>query len=170
MNACLEKDCVNESFGDVKLLIYNTVQQFKRKYNIYDVEELIGIGHLAFMEASHTYKNNEGTTFSSWVRFVVWKSLLNHIAREAKVKKFRIDERRSSYRTSHFIDFFDALGTDAKQIVNLILQTPSELQNLIEDAGGEMKNVKRILRAYLKETGWKEKQIRFAFAQIQGAL
>ena len=69
-----------------------------------------------------------------------------------------------------FLDLLDELDADAKEIVQLIIETPLDLQALIESEGNTMRAVKPALVTHMREKGWSGARTGRAFKTIKGKL
>ena len=109
----------------------------------------------------------------------MWKMLNDHKDSE----RGRADEpsswRRLKYRATDmklevfnppFLDMLDELDADATELVNLILETPMELQRLIEVEGNTMRAVKPALVEHMRDKGWSGARTGRAFKKIKGTL
>ena len=168
MMKSLKKECLSECYVDVKNLIYDTAHKFKRQYGG-DVEEYISIGNLAFVNAYDSY-HEKHAGFVTWVRFIMWKTLLNHINKERRSKRSRPKDRIISEQCRPLIELLDELDDDAKNVTELILSTPADLHELFQLTDGSGRQIKQTLSTYLTNTGWSAARIHAAFTRIKVAL
>lgn len=166
---CVSKDKITENFKSVEKLIYSTVSSFRKKYGVIEKDELISIGFMGFMEADTSY-NPEKCAYTTWVRLKIWSKLMDYIVHEQKIKRHREIDKRISCPPNTFIQLLDSLNNDAKNIIDLILDTPDDLQLLINTSNGGSKQIKKTIAKYLGNMGWHNKRIQYAFTQIQKAL
>jgi RNA polymerase sigma factor (sigma-70 family) len=171
MSVTLRKDCLEETFKDVELLIYDTIHKFQRKYKG-DFDDLTGVAFLAFIRAFESFDFEKGYSFSTWLRLQIWHQLQNEWSKERRrgQKSKRQRDYQTHYKQNSLNEFLAEINQDARTIVDLILETPKDLKEMISDIDNDMKAVKSILHDYLLDMGWKKERILLAFHQIEKAL
>lgn len=176
MEKTLFQDAVEHNFRDMEKLVWQTVHDFQKThgnpYNKEESEELFSVASLSFVKACKTY-NPESGALSTWVRFCGYKDLITHYQKERKNKQIRPEDYESCKEEasiSPLFDVLDSLDEDAKEIVNLILNTPKEIEEAVQAKYITLKRARKAIEKYLMERGWNKKRILYGFAQIQEAL
>ena len=172
MESTLKKDTVAEAFLDVELLIHSTVNAFQEMYGG-NTDDLFGEATLHFLKAYTSY--NPKYSFSTWVRFKVWKGLLeskiNECRRIASIRR-RYDQFKDRFKyrskeahmepvdpsTNPIQNILEAISSDAKTVVRLVLTTPMNIKT------------KKSLWNYLNGIGWSANRIAASFTEITNAL
>lgn len=161
----LRKSVLEETFEDVKGLIYDCIAKFRALYGFNDEEELLSVCHIAYMKAMETYNPSQGS-ITSWIRLHCFGYMKNSAAKKAHFSKHRPeDEQREEdiKEETPILDTLDGMCEDAQTIALLILETPFELAQMF--AKGK-KETKTVLTEYLKTKGWKPRRIRKAFYDL----
>ncbi len=176
------QDALTETYSDTERLIVKIAHDFHRKYgNTYGtVEELISIGNESFMKA---YNSDKGkSSFVTWLFIQVTHGILDEIRRRTKRQK-RLPESTNgldsvSYSAAlaqpplkFFLhEFLDELTDDAKLVVELVLDTPNDLLEIMREDNGNRKKASASIRQYLLGCGWTVKRIMESFAEITCCL
>jgi len=162
-----------ESFEDVKLLVWDCVHKFHRKYgDLYGTrEELFSEGCYGYTLAYNRYDHEKGT-FPTYVRNMVNFKLMELLRTETKhrVRYNAVEDIETADRVHPFslMEFLEEVSEDARAIVSLVLDTPRDLQRVVHKEG--RKDVKYTLRQYLDGMGWEEERVENAFSEISTAL
>ena len=164
---------VSETYLDVEKLIFHTVHRFVKAYGG-DFDEYRSDANLAYMDAYQTYHRSKGT-FEAWVRFKVWKRLLevlrtkigrnNRLPRvEADLEAMPVHAEPNPFWLS---DFLAELSDDARAVVELILDSPQSIEQSIRKRGGDTPhNIKAAVKEFLKDVGWAAGQVTDSFLEI----
>jgi len=177
MNPVEDTPSVERRYEESKGLIYHTAYKFWLLYGG-ELDEYSSVGHLAFMKTINSY-NSEKTKFSTWLRTTMWQMLNDFKDSERGRDDEPWSPRRKGYRDSDkvmeinpkpLLDLLDELDDDAHEIVKLVLETPKELQSLIESEGNTMKAVKPALMVHMKDKGWSGARTGKAFKEIRSKL
>lgn len=140
----------SEELPKVEKIIFSLAWRFTKTYPI-SYEECLSEGYMAFMKACQDYNPERGQAFSSWVYYWVWcklKDLVTKRTRDPHVFMEVNDDLLGEVEMlrSDALDLFDDLSGDAKEIVQLILETPADLLGgQAVSAQGLLKKVKRYL-------------------------
>lgn len=154
-----------------KIWIRKLVSKYNKRYGG-DWDELYAEALWLFVIAAHTWNSRKGT-LNKHISYRIWVGLREFQRRKAQqhnrhVTLEDIPKEMISYQRSHFLDFFDALSTDAKIIVNHVLRPEMKLSRLIADRDG-MRVARRALREYLRNK-WDADRINDAFADLEQAI
>lgn len=175
--SALAMDAAETTFHDVDLLIKKTVHQFCERYNC-NFEEYHSETNPMFMIAYTRWgeKRFKGTSssFPSYVRWVVWHGLLEMLRKKMrrgdKVVCMDLHPDWAPVQYAPLLDFMDELSEDAKEVVQLTLETPKGIAKVMREKGGTPHAVKTVLREYLVCLGWTGEQVLSAFEEIADAL
>lgn len=159
---------VETRYEESKGLIWNTAYKFWLLYGG-ELDEYTSVGHLAFMKAVNTYEE-EKSSFITWLRITIWQQLNDHKDSEWVARKYRATDMVMETFNPPFLDLLDELDEDATELVRLILETPMELQRLIEIEGNTMRGVKPALVEHMRSQGWSGARTGRAFQTIKGKL
>jgi len=171
MNVLLENHIIQDQFYDVEKLIYYTIHKFRAKYggNFYDLLEQAG---LAFVMAYRRYDPKHGTSFATYVRFVLWHVLLDYRRKESKLHArvifMELDPDLHEDKEFHLFVLLEDLSKDAQKIVKLVLRTPPGLRKDI--VGKKPATIRQVLRRYLYSLGWTKNRITESFLEIRKVL
>jgi hypothetical protein len=121
------------------------------------------------MKAVNTYEEGK-VKFSTWLRIITWQQLNDHKDSEQVARKYRATDMKLEVFNPPLIDLLDELDSDARELVHLILETPMELQRLIEVEGNTMRGVKPALVTHMKSKGWSGARTGRAFQTIRRNL
>lgn len=177
MQIALRKDALTETFLDIENLIYKVVWDFKDHYGG-DFEQLLAEANLLFVLAYDTH-NEAKAGFTTWLHFCIRKGLLSfkrRIRQENKYTKFfPLEETNPThekfYQPLCFFELFDEFGADSKQIIELILNPPTELVGLVFEEGKYNPHTfKAELRTYLSSLGWTGRRIKESFNEIREVI
>ena len=176
MEKLLFQDATTENFHAMEKLILQTVHSFQKThgnpYNKEETEDLFSVASLSFVKACKTY-NPESGALSTWVRFCGYKDLITYYNKEYKNKQIRQEDYescKSDISISPLFDVLDSLDEDAKEIVNIVLNTPKEIEEAVQAKYITLKKVRKVIEKYLISKGWKRQKVLYCFSQIQKAL
>lgn len=150
---------LTETYNDVQEIIIKTVRAFHRKYGG-DIDELTGEANLHFLAAYDSYDMNFGKSFDNWVRYVIWKRLLETVRQNAKRKKI-LGERVPLHQVCeeegfNLNEFMSDLSEDATTVVRILFYSDSQ--------------TKTRLQSCLKGMGWSLGKIFETFSEITRIL
>jgi len=167
----------------VRDLIFDQVHKFRRRYGG-DFEELVGTANLAFVEGHHRFVGGVRpsgkpycTTYATEIRRWVWYTMFDTMRAERYTQKRHvvtvpIDDLEIGQFSYEFDvrDWASGLGEDARYVVELLLYPPEDVEAMIMDKGGEPRNFRSTVRAYLTSVGWTAERVGSVFAEIKRAL
>jgi len=149
-----------------------------------DYDDLLSVAHEIFVDARTKYQPNRGAKFSSYL-YMRLNSRFNQLRskRERRWKKVKVmpDQFIEMYcstkyqpeRQMAFGQMIASLSAEAMQVVNIVLNTPTELIELARGVANK-KDIchinKTLLNKYLRGRGWKVSAIDRVFAEIRAGL
>ena len=168
----------------VKNLIFDQVHKFRRRYGG-DVEELTGEANLAFVKGhkqfitgyqakGKAFTDPYATVIRRWVWYEMFDNMRTRLRRNSitKMEGF-IEGQEFPSRAIEWdvVEWTDELSDDARMIAELILDPPENIEDTATKMGGEPRNYRSTVRAYLQgDLGWKPERISDAFSEIRRAL
>lgn len=163
-------------FTKHKRLIYALAHNIAKTYHC-DVEELIGVGHLAFMRAAMKM-DQRGTRFSTLLYTASRNAMLTEAKRYVKRRCLRLDEIAPQhriakpYRTTDprkdLMERFRAVSKEGREILHILLHVPEELIGC--SPGCSPKHMRGTLRRYLRRQGWSHNRIWKTFRELKEAM
>ena len=167
----LAQDAAAHTYRDVEKLIYNVIHLFQRRFGG-DFYELLSEANMAYLLALQSYRKDGGASFSTWTQTKVWYRLMDWL--RGKMRQRRTEaldedmfERKSEFS---FEDFVAGLSPDARLVMRLTINTPTEILCVAVEMGGEPRNFKEATREFLRELGWANSRILESFEEIRKAL
>ncbi len=164
---------------DVKSLIIFTVNRYKAAYGG-DVDDMIGTANVQFVRCHQLYcKNPERFTTSFTTALVkwIWSGLIDQHRTETHRGKMIYESLPHpnvvpSVNPSVFDleNFMGHLSIDARLIISLIFDTPSELVAIAEGKGGQPRNIRSTIRQQMIDWGWTVARVRESFDEIRMVL
>jgi len=165
-----------ELYIEAKPILYSMLHKFIRRYGG-DFEELLSLCHLHFMEivrkTRSPYQKEKGSQFTTWLRLVLWYKLQNDREKEilTSCKNLPPEEIGQKGKQEYLTDLKDSLSQEAKSVLSLILNTPEELVEMIQQKGGYNKRVKKCLEDFLcLHYHWSRRKVQRVFREIQENL
>lgn len=178
MEMVVNKGSLNQLYPLYEKLIYSTCWRFKKRFGG-EFDELVGEANLIYVNEVKRYyettmDSNKGELpLSSWLAQKIWFGLTNKRNRHENkwANMVEHDEEKhptheSAARHFGFVDLMDELSSDAKHMVNMLLDSPPHLKALIEDNNDSMRTIKYTLTKYLKTRGWGVTRIKHTFREI----
>lgn len=175
----VSKAAAAEVYDDLKELVDRTARRFARKYNR-DFRECRANALTYFMEAYLSHDPDRGTDLEQRVVFLVWKGLLTEtrLAAQRKLSCPRVfrDFGRMASRVEPEFDLEDFLadfGPDAREVIETVLNSPPELEEMIhgEDPEHPDRHLKLSVRSYFQEVcRWSVRRVDRAFREIHDLL
>lgn len=143
MNNTLTVD-PDKEFPLLEKMLYSLAWRFSNTYPI-SFDEAKSEAYYAFVRACYDFKSARRTKFSSWVYYWVWTHLKTLVTKRTVEPIVFVDmdenqEGEAAPDQSLPKDVFEDLTEDAKEIISLLLETPSEL------LGGEELRPSRLLK------------------------
>lgn len=171
MNALLPQ-AVDQTYEDVRALIYDTIYKFMKQHGG-DFDELLSRAHWQFVLAYNSY-NPQKASFVTWVRTMVWFGMLETIRqkqhRQRLYEKIKlITEFKPTYYEPT-LEKMAMLSDSGKELLQLILDTQNDFQLIIPQSKQEAYQARVLLRVYLRRIGWTGARIAETFGEIAKAL
>lgn len=178
---------INRDYEVTKSVVTSTFRRFIKNHplRLRLKDEYESASGEAFVNAWETYDPAK-SSFETWVRWKVWKSLQQEervLARRWKYAPVeldaleRIDEQFQSKESFSLSRFLLELSPDARLICLMALEPSAELLVLLkskgvtkDDLSPYRKTLLNIIRTCLDRVGWSNHRIETAISQIQGAL
>ena len=172
---------ITETYHSFERLIYDTVGRFVRRFGG-DFEEYVAEANRVFMVAYNAHDAARGK-FSTLLVNSIWNRLTNVSIAEAR--------RRSRYNTTLDADEdgrtaavavddqarfglenwdISEFSDDAREIVDVVLNTPIDLKEIIDEKGGRPPAWRNSLQEYFSGMGWTHRRIADAFREVGAAL
>jgi RNA polymerase sigma factor (sigma-70 family) len=144
-----------------------------------EVDDLVSEGKVVFMKLTEKYDESKGS-FSNFLTHAVRRHYISLIPKEKRTKLnvgFEEDEIFDQYLTTRcteleveFRDAIRSLSVEAKSVVLLILQSPTELLESVVSVK-KASVFRRILRGYIQRNWkWKRSQVFKVFREIKESL
>lgn len=159
---------VTQTYTDLENMIYDIVHKFIRRYSG-EFDEILSQANYYFVLAYESYEQGR-SSFNTWAYFRIWKGLLNERQKQLKPTYREEDKQEVSTKDFLLVDLLDGLSDDSQFIVQLVLESPKELQELFTVKKEERKSAKIILQEYLKGIGWTIPQIKKSFRELAEVL
>lgn len=179
-----------DTFPAVENLLWDVAHRFRRKYGG-DVQEYFAEACKAYVEVFGDKVNGrhkEGVKFSAAVGRWAWlhltdirrldarKRRLNLVATASldaprdDGRKWEPEDRPANNPGGKVYELLASLRGDAGVCLQLVLQAPEDLLEVVEAKGGEHRNFRSSLKDYLRDAGWAASRIAKAFADVKAAL
>lgn len=151
--------------GIIRKLTY----QFHRSSGL-NLDDLIGEANLAFVLARDSYDESKGKP-STWIWNTVVLHLRNYCKKEIKyapLEEWDDSNQINENHKSRFIDLIDSLSQEAKEVVQTILKSPSEICELVNPHSGAVPVV--AFCKWLVQQGWKWESALLVRQEIKNTL
>ena len=167
---------IDDTYKDVENLVYHICHVFQSKHGG-DFDDLLSIAHQVFMDAFNCWTPGLAP-FTSYLSTCIYRRLLLEKRQNSRIPTISLDKTETSIgwdpvdksRSFSIKDFTEELSDDAKLIISLVLETPTELAKIINDKGGHPKNVRSTIRQYLTKLNWTYNRISESFDEIKKVL
>ena len=182
MNATetFEPKNIEAGYEQVKNLIFHQVHKFFAQYGG-DFDELVGEANLAFVRGHNEYATGHTATgltiddpyhvvIRRWVWFSMFDAMRARLQAKAVTQPAELTENIPAEERWDAKDYTAGLGADAYTAAMLVLRPPEEIEAVAQAKGGEPRNYRSTVRAYLGNLGWDEGRINRAFAEIRETL
>lgn len=172
--ATINRQAFEETYEDVRRLLYSICHKFCSKHGG-DFYECMSEANLCYIDVYRTYDHTRGS-FSTLLYTSVWRRLVNYsISRSKQQKELSVDvystpipdRHHSSFSVESFLEY---VSPDAALVVKLVVETPSEIMEIITAKGGEARNYHSTIRHHLSSIGWGPTRIRLVFDEIRLAM
>ncbi len=155
-----------------KILSRSNLKGVREKRNFW--EELFSVGNLAFCEAKDTYDPNKGT-FSVWLYRYLDNYMRNHLVKSSKICRMEecfehidavsVQEKRIE-KPNFLTEFLSSVSEEAKEIINIALNTPAEYAEFLSHEIMKVADLKRCMA----QKGMKQYTINVTVAEIRERL
>jgi len=159
---------------DYRPVIMKAVWKFHADYNL-PLDELEGIGILTFYEiqptydpavaAFTTYLHNQ-LTQRFWASVPRYYRELPHDRQWFESKEHPSAE--AEYKKRDFKQVLQRLSADTREVVNIILNTPSEILEILPETPNRY--MRGAIKRYLLKTGWHPDSVKNAFREIRQTI
>jgi hypothetical protein len=171
---------INETYEDVRLLVYRIVHKFAACYGFH-FDDLITHAHLAYVKGYEAYTRSapppgkKKAKFSSFIYFWVTTDMITFVNKEKRHRHNELEEGMVEGFAPDARPFLEhlreELSEDATLVIHLVLDTPEEFSATCrwyrtKDSSG----MRRSLSEYLKNIGWARERIDEAFNEIRQIL
>lgn len=171
--ATLKEEVLNETYGDVKKLIYKLCWRGVNRFGG-EFDEYLSSANLAFCRAAKpgAWDSRKGH-FSTYLWWCVWYAILD-VERD---KKRRMDRGPAlvadlggveDKRRFDFTHFLTMLSEDAALVAELTVEAPGELNRLMRR--GDRQGFCRMLWERLRGIGWSMARVVDSFDELKGVL
>lgn len=151
---------VDEAYTYSERMIFDICIKFQKRHGG-EFDEYMSTANLAFFEAWEGYDETKGTKFQSWLSTIIQFRLLDEL--RAKIKRdarfatestdARIKRNPPSYEdvpSSFFHDFLSELSSDARQVVELLLDLPKDVEEIAAKRGKGVLSLRVAFVGYLR--------------------
>lgn len=174
---------IDSRYEEVRALIFKQVYRFASQYGG-DVDDLAGEAHIHFMRGDQQFEKGETATgrpieqpYHVVIKNHVWYGLFDTMrTRARRHSKAAMVQAGETDVTIADTNTFDSRvlaidsSDDARTVLGLVLEPPTELQREAQAKGGEPRNVRSSVRNYLRGKGWAAARINTAFEEIRREL
>lgn len=169
------------AFAAARDVVVGQAHRFSRRFGC-DPDEAESDAQLAFLRAHASYVTGRwpsGTpvvcSFDIMLRRWIWYTLLDAMrVRMAQQRRLPIEPCEYldalPLQTDGFSVYGLGLSEDAIYAALLVLNPPDDVEAVAEAKGGEPRNYRSTVRAYLRAAGWRNDRISSAFGEIREAL
>lgn len=165
---------VTDTYEDVKMLIYKMSHKYAARHRV-AFEDILSEAHRTFMRCFYNYNPTRFQTkakFSSYLYFALSCELSTHLKKEHRHRGHLEIKEELVGAAEHDANFRvmleSELSEDAKAVVALLLDTPSDMAVLFKwhDVRGK-RGCLVALRDHLEDIGWGAKRISESFNEIK---
>lgn len=172
-----ERTALEWTYLDSRQIIDQVVGRFVRNWGG-DFEELRAEANTIFVAAWRNWGGEEkhGTPWPTFLKFWVYMVLMDQMRANLRRKKAMnpvggdAPEWLSVVHDFEPGYFTDHLSEDAKALIGIVLDMPTEVVRVAENKGGEWRNYRSSIRAYVKRSGWAASRVAKAFGELCEAL
>lgn len=177
----VSQDAILETYEDVEKLIVSVSARYQRIYGD-ELNDWISEGKIAFFQAYRTFDPSKGTLFSSWL----YHQLIKHlgvVARRLQKRKYRNELSMDCRKLEQFrpvwmsafsqklVQLYDVLSEESFTIVQLLINTPDDLSELLSTCSSLCDrrwriNVCQVIQQYLQQHGWSDELIEQSFNEL----
>lgn len=179
-----EEKTITDTYKEVERLIWNEIHSFRRTYGYhFDEDDLLSEANEAFLKAYNTFDEDKGK-FSTYLTICIYRRFLDVMYNKQQQNRLRtvsldttstdgsLHETISAKQELgfNFEEYVEGWTEDSKTILRLILQTPTELSELVSGKGGEPRNWRSSIREYLLACGWDWYRVSDTYKEIRAVL
>ena len=165
MNERTKEHLYRCNIGIIKKLAFETA----RRYN-FDSDELLGHAHLVFSKACEQFDETADVKFSTYLYSRLRPALPGYVQKQRAKSGVQLDLEKHDVAEAPGINtLLDSLSEDAAKVVELVLNTPGDLAEMIHGKGGHPSNWRSVLRRFLRKDHqyrWSRDQINQVFDEI----
>lgn len=174
VTAVLKDTPASDTFKDVEKLILQRCHAFHRMYGG-DFEEIVAVANLKYVEAYKAWKPGKGTKFSTFVAMCVNRRLqvlaktyrkhkrLGGVSIDYQGSEIELESTRERTEVDQLKDSLSDLG---RFVVNLIIEQPDEMREMIDSKGGKPNSVTKVVKDYLYSLGWSKDKVLGVWSEI----
>lgn len=177
MEATLRKEILTETYEDMRILIFDIVREFQRRYDG-DIDDLMAQANLLYIYAYDKYDETKAK-LSTWLTCRINYGLLTYIKAEYKQTHLSINNEHTKIESEtpnqfSIMELLDEMEQDALTILQLFLETPKDIIQNIIDEGKQMNHIqgymRKRIRNRMRQMGWTIRRITESFEEIKNAL
>jgi len=168
MNSTLQKDVLTETYNDMQNLLYKITWDFCKQFHE-DFDDTFSQVNLFFIYAMDRYDETKSDV-STWLSCYIPYKMLNYIKEKQKTIQAEINVEYKKEETSNLSELLDELGKDSHFVLQLYLETPTEIyQSFIRR--GKKHHIqgftRRRIQNKLRQQEWTVSRIRNAMNEIK---
>jgi len=168
----LTYNCYSEYVKCIHKLVWKYVKKSR-----FSFDELLSEAHVAFLHTVDTY-NSTKASFHTHLYITISGRLRNFISKETETSLPLDREYKSKIPNPEqectFKNLIENLSKEAKEIVDVVLNTPTEMIELIREMSsnrqGHMHLYRKNVTYFFKNQGWSNKQIFKSYSEIKSIL
>jgi len=167
------RQAAEETYIEVKPVILSAVRDICNRFGG-NFDDVLSDANSAFLEAYESWEP-EQSSFTSWLRHRIFSTAVNNLrqrcreqGRRERVEDSDIPERNQPAWNVRQV--LEELTEDAALVVRLVVETPAELEAVVQAKGGQPRNLRSSLRQYLADAGWTACRIAESFNEVRKVL
>lgn len=173
---------IEPKYEDYEKMVYKSAWHWHYKTGA-DINDLTQEGFLAFHRAKETFKPESGACFSTWLHYKLQDDTsYDSIGNFAKTQKARKSIKTVQHKDNpiypggyinqargiQFKEMLTTLSSEAKEIIELLFNSPSEFTELALE--GTRRISPYFIKNFLLKNGWGHGTIKKALAEIKNGL
>ena len=171
-----QRQAAADTYTDNQQAIQHTAEQFARRYNLH-AEDCVADANSHFLRAWQKWEALEAKPcgWDAYLRNWIWNGLLDThrttFRRAAKHTSPEALDTVAAVEPEPYVeDLLQQLSADGCTVLQLSLNPPGPVHTAAQAKGGEGRNYRSSLRAYLQGIGWTAARITESFAEIRQAM
>jgi RNA polymerase sigma factor (sigma-70 family) len=140
----------------------------------HEFDDLKSEGTIAMLRAIKKFNPNHGCELSTLIHTTCRNAMVQYLKDQGK--KFPdmneevdvADHRPNGHQRYEFLESLSSLGTEAKQVLRIIFESPKEMTNIT--AGNSAGNIRKTIERTMRDMGFKGRGIEQAFNQIRSTF